>query len=588
MKPRLRPFVIAVAISLLCSTGLWAQGVTISAPDSTTIVVDAGEVATRVVVLQNDSESDISVRLIPSMPSGWTMLIPPPRQILRAGSRRHQLISFQVPHGTPAGTYQMVVVLESGGAPALNVRVEVKAAYSLAGEWIEASEFVRAGDRISSILTLTNTGNADAQWNLRARSSLGYTPELIPSTLFMEKGTSQQVIVGVGTGGDITSRLTHSLTVFIAREGQVLQEAKSFSFTTEILPTRQGSISFEEGLLPVSLSFSASQEEGSNPSQIELSLPKTQAGSKSYEGLIRVPDVRKSSAFALPDRYSLRVASPGFELLIGDHTYSATPLLESGSLGFGGGLKLHRENVSFGGYVQQSRHVFPKRQQVAAFLRYHIAPALSVEANVISKRAFEEGDAVSIGAQVSPGESVIRAEYARGKFGGRDGQAFHVDANSSFGQSSISAQFESASASFLGSIQNTEGASTSFTFGVSSWLKLQGQARTRKRYYDLAGGLRATQTTTSARGGLVLTASKENTRVTAAFSVLQKVNDNTLSNLNRRETSLEARLGLNRRQTGLNLSVSGGRTKDLVSPDPDPYRSATASVFATSSDQAIA
>ncbi|MCH7944449.1 MAG: arginase family protein, partial [Armatimonadetes bacterium] len=127
--------------------------------------VDAGEVATRVVVLQNDSESDISVRLIPSMPSGWTMLIPPPRQILRAGSRRHQLISFQVPHGTPAGTYQMVVALESGGAPALNVRVKVKVAYSLAGEWIEASEFVRAGDRISSILTLTNTGNADAQWN---------------------------------------------------------------------------------------------------------------------------------------------------------------------------------------------------------------------------------------------------------------------------------------------------------------------------------------------------------------------------------------------------------------------------------------
>ena len=66
-----------------------------------------------------------------------------------------------------------------------------------------------------------------------------------------------------------------------------------------------------------------------------------------------------------------------------------------------------------------------------------------------------------------------------------------------------------------------------------------------------------------------------------ALSVLQKVNDNTLSNLNRRETSLEARFGLNHRRTGLNLSVSGGRTKDPVSPDLDPYRSATASVFAT-------
>ena len=77
---------------------------------------------------------------------------------------------------------------------------------------------------------------------------------------------------------------------------------------------------------------------------------------------------------------------------------------------------------------------------------------------MISKQTFEEGDAVSIAAQASPGESVIRAEYARGRFGGKDGQAFHIDANSSFGQSNISAQFENASASFLGSIQNTEGA----------------------------------------------------------------------------------------------------------------------------------
>ncbi len=362
MKPRLRPFVIAAAISLTCSTGLRAQGITISAPDSTSIAVDAGEVATKVVVLQNDSDSDISVRLTPSMPFGWAMLIPPPRQILRAGSRHHQLISFQVPHGTPAGTYQMVLALESGGASALNVLVEVRAAYSLAGEWIEASEFVRAGDRISSILTLTNTGNADAQWILRARSSLDYTPELTLSTLYLEKGTSRQVNVGVGTGEDVINRLTHSLTVVVVREGQDPQEAKSFSLTTEILPTRQRSISFEEGILPVRLSFSASQEEGSTTSQVELSMQETQAGSKSYEGLIRVPDVRNASAFALPDRYSLRVASPGFELLIGDHAYSATPLLESGSFGFGGGLKLHHENVSFGGYAQQSRHVFPKRQ----------------------------------------------------------------------------------------------------------------------------------------------------------------------------------------------------------------------------------
>ena len=571
-------------------TAVAQDGVRVSWSGEAAVSVEAGGVGTRLVQIVNGSDEATVTRLIAKMPSGWTLLIPPPNVNIAGGGRASQLVSFQVPASTNAGEYEVELLAEGFSENSATLTVRVLSSLSIQAEWIETQPFVRAGGGIKALFSVTNDGNAPVVVQFSGRSSLEYGVQTSPNELSLSVGEAKQVEVSVATQEDISGRLTHSLVVEAAIEGSIEGAGTvpplSISFVSDILPVKQAITKNREGVLPVRLGFSASTEEGRQAGQIELDLPQTKVGNKLYEALVRIPDIRDASVFAYSDQYTFRMSTPFTTIRLGDHQFSSTDLLESGSLGFGAGVEVNRAKISSGIFAQQSRKTFPERQQAGAFVHFRPRPSIQLEANVLAKRSYEEGTLFSVAAELRPGTTNLRAEYAMGWSDSavgnkqRRGEAIELAASSTYKNSSFSANADWANDAFLGTIQNTRGGSGAFTLTLTEWLRLHGQSQIRQRFYDLNSGSTAQQTSATTQAGITLTNTGIN-RAFLTFSTTKQINENTLSALKRDDLAFELRAGYNRRRMGLSSTVVRGQAEDGLQETLKPYYSGAATVFSS-------
>jgi len=578
--------------AVICAGLLWCglgkakaqDAVFVSVSDTSSILVEPGSVGTRLVRISNPTEAPLESRLVLNMPSGWSLLIPPPAFSLAPGKAINQLFSFQVPVSTIAGQYSVGIAIEDHRESEAILPVDVLPAYAFRTEWIENQEFARAGRPISGKLSVVNTGNAPLDLAIRGRSSLGYQVDLSTSELQLSVGETRLVDATVYSRDDIVNRQSHSLVLELDRTKSSDDKPLIASFITDIIPVKKAFSANREGMLPARLSFSGTTEDGRRAGQIELALPETAIGLRRYEALIRVPDVRDASVFASSDQYYLKITTPQSTIRLGDQVYGSTDLLETGSLGFGAGVEVNRTRISAGGFAQRSRKIYPERQQAGAFVHVRPLPELQLEANVLAKRSYEAGESMSFAVEASPLGNLLRAEYALGWFdsnsGRQSGRAYSVSGSTGYKKSSLSANYESADAHFLGAIQNTKSGSGAFTLQLRSWLRVHGQARARKRFYDLLGGERADQTTATAQTGVTFTRSAAS-RSFAAITVIKQLSDNTLSALQRDDTALQLRLGTNWRRAGFGSTLVRGQAEDGLRPDLKAYFSGSGTAYAT-------
>lgn len=546
--------------------------------DEAVLTVQPGSVGSRPVRIINEGAQALAVRLQLALPPGWSVLIPPPGTTVEPGAATSQLISFRVPPAAPSGRYQVRIDPQQTSRAQLVWEIEVAPAHAVEGEWVEVAPLVRAGSRIEATLRVQNTGNAHAQWTIRGRSSLQYPVDVTPARVELDPGESASVRLVVSTRDDIMTRLNHVLAVDIEHpEGAHAR----LSTSTDLTPSRTAGTKRAEGTLPATLSLIGLHEGGRQAGQVEVRIPETALQGRVYELLIRTPDARRSSTFSLPDRYALRVAAQGWEIKAGDHAWEASNLLETGSLGTGVGGRYGGDRFAFGGYVQQSRQVFPERQQAHAFVSMRAREDLTVTAAGLLKRQFEQGESASVEMVYEPGAQYLRAEVATGQFGDRTGQALQGEVRLEHGWVSLSAQAEMADQAFLGPIQGSRGAAlqTQIRFGSSvRWIT---QARARQRTYDLTGNTTASQTWSTARSGLTWQHSGVRQRVSLTLSLIGQRNENTLTDLLREEGSAEARLTWNRRRLGLNTAYNRGQARDPLRPGLSGNSSIQGSVFGT-------
>jgi len=571
--------------------------------DSTRMFLAPGAVGTRQVVLRNDGVRIIKGRMQPDLPEGWTMLIPPPAVTLEPDASQGQLISFQIPRATSAGSYEVQIrfsfeatysSLDDSSAAresfshsqSLRWQVNVTERFDVSVEWIEQTPVIRAGAKISGSLRITNSGNTTSLWRISSRSSLGYNVRSSPEIVELLEGESALVDVSVSSGRDISTRLDHALAVeiFSASDGEErpskddLKPSARLSMITEMIPgLNRGAIS-REGKLPASLTLSGVTEAGDQAGQVEFRIDETNVKDVLVTALIRTPDIRRTSSISSPDKYSLRLAKASWEILLGDQSYGLSDLLEPGTLGFGAGARGRKGKWTAGGFAQQSRKVFPARQQVGAVIGFKPVPTFSIEANALAKRQFEEGNLASFAAEYQPGSQYMRAEVAVGEFEGKTGRAAEAEVSLEKGPLSTSIQAETADRNFRGAIRSTEGLRGSATIRALTWLRIQGQYRGRRRFYDTTNG-DATQSTTTARLGLTATMNRDRFRAYVTMTGENQRNTNTLTQLNRELLSAQLRFGFNKRRLGMNGSVERGQSQDPLSPSLSPFHRITSSIF---------
>lgn len=546
--------------------------------DEVPLILEPGAVGSRPIHMFNGGNTPVSVRLRLDLPTGWSVLIPPPSVVVPAGARQTQLLTFTVPSNAATGSYDILLSTDADGVNQLVLPVEVPARPRIVAEWMDRPELVRAGSRIEGTLRLTNSGNATTVWEVAARSSLALPVRADPAFLELEAGQSGSVRVTVDTNDEITSRLTHVASVSVAARGHQAAPLQ-VTLTTDLYPSRVASRQRSEGSLPASLTTTAMAEDGARAGQIELRIPESQVKGHFVEALVRVPDARQQSTFSQPDQYSLRVATLDWSLKMGDHNWDATDLLEVGSLGFGVGGAYRVSRIEGGGFVQRSRRVFPEQQQAFAFVSASVRDNLTVGMNALAKRSYEEGESASLDVAWEPGNQFIRAEVAQGWYGSEAGQAAHLNMILQHGRSLMTLQAEAADDGFLGAIRGARGGSMSTRVDVLEGVRWTTQARVRERRYNLGARGRATQTFGTGRTALTLLRSRDRYRATWTVTAQRQLNDNTLTDLKREESALESRVTLNRRRLGVNALLRRGQSKDPVNANQDPYLATQLSLF---------
>jgi len=578
------------------------EGIRVSIPDTSTVLVEAGGVASRMIKMENTSSQVVDSRLVVELPAGWTVLIPPPRRTLNPGQSVLQLISIQIPASTLAGVFNAAVFAEGYSSEKTTAQIRVAERVQVESTWTQTQEFVRAGATVEGRLSVVNRGNSAISLEVRARSSLNYRISIRPNTFALGPGESKEVGIEALTLEDVSGKLTHSLVAEVHRaspsatpgldegldtstgeevEAGVIQTA---TYIATILPVKRALNADKTGMIPAYLTLFGGIKKGRATGQVTLDVPEVLVGKRRYTALLRAPDASNASEFADTDQFSLRIRSAKTDVKLGDHTFRLTDLLESGSQGMGGQVEYVTPRVTFGGYGRNSRTVFPGQRLAAGYVHYRAANTLTLEVNGMHKDTFEKGNAFSVAAELTPGETEIRTEIAAGLFDtatGREwGRAIDLSGRTAYKNSRASLSYEEADAQFLGAIQHGRAGSGSVILALRPWLRLDGQAYTQQRFYDLAGGQTAKQTNTTGKTGITATRTGV-TRSFVSLTYINQTNDNTLSTRRRKDEAVELKVGINRRALGLSGTLVSGQTKDEFRPNLDRYISSVATLYAT-------
>ncbi|MEQ9105134.1 MAG: LysM peptidoglycan-binding domain-containing protein [Rhodothermales bacterium] len=544
----------------------------------------AGRVASVLLRLVNEGPRDRTVRLSPELPDGWSLLIPLSSVRVEAGGAATQLVSIQIPGNALSGdwTVAFTPVAEDpadaqAGAPShsLTVRVAAEAAISVA--FIDAPERIRAGGVWEGTFAVENTGNTAILVSASATSTLSYGVSVSAPSFPLAPGERKRLDVEVRSRDDLVNEVTHVTSVQVQVAGT--ERVARASASTTIVPVRRSRPVEREGMLPLYLTTRGAWDGGSTHGQIELALPEAPVGRAVVSALVRVPDVRSSSTVGERDVFSASIQGPRLGVRLGDAAYTTTDLLDNSSIGTGAEVTWSTLRWDTGVFAARGRHVFPVADRAGGFLHFRPMSRVTLEANVLSRRQFEEGDALSLALDWRPVDgTTIRAEAASGSYdAGRD-QAAQVSALGSVGRSTFSLRAEKAGANFLGGIQNTERVQGGFSFTSAGWFRAQFQGQMQRRFFDVGSPDPAVLSTSSVRGGVGGTWSTDGRQFRAMVYGQQQARQFTASGLDRTERRGELQLGYNQRRAGATATIQAGRAEDLAL-EMDPFWTAYGSAF---------
>jgi hypothetical protein len=132
--------------------------------------------------------------------------------------------------------------------------------------------------------------------------------------------------------------------------------------------------------LPTDIKLRAANSDGVSPIEAFGRGLLRDGGSTSMDFLIRGPAAR-NTAFGEQDEYRLGFASKSWRARFGDQIFMLSPLVSSGTEGFGAGADGTRGMVSGGAYAQQYRRIAGQPREAGAFVGIRPLPSTALTFN---------------------------------------------------------------------------------------------------------------------------------------------------------------------------------------------------------------
>jgi hypothetical protein len=356
------------------------------------IETDPGKIVSTSVLVSNTSAVEKKFTDSLELPQGWQVIVPTGQGFeVEGGTRTLRFISFRVPSSAPAGQYRMAYSVRCAAEPSVQatetLTVDVLSFCALEMSVEEKPENVIAGESYKAVFKVVNRGNAATGIRIDMKSVPLYQMELSPHDATLMPGASQSFVLTVKTDDKMHSAGTNVIslraTASDVRKGAVYIDR---SFAVRLFAKMTGT--YDPYIrIPTQVSFLNLRDQSRGGLQWALSGggKLDDDGKKQIDYLFRSPDLQRISTYGLRDEYRVRYSDPNSTIMLGDHVYYLSPLLENFLYGRGAGAAFRKKRLEYGGYVMSSRWVQPAQNETALFAGYRFNDNLALRGNYLSK-----------------------------------------------------------------------------------------------------------------------------------------------------------------------------------------------------------
>jgi len=365
-----------------------------------------GNVLAASIVVANTGRAPVTLKGTLILPKGWRPVLREPGFTLKAGQSDTRLVSFSLPRQTAAGRYEVRYHLtdasDSSKAADAVIEVVVRAVRHIDAQVLRVPRFVIAGRDYAVLFHVSNSGNITGRVRLTVKNSDDFRVRLDSTRLWLGPRESRTVTALVMTRADLPGKIVNTLELYATLAGDSTVSARVSSVIDVIPQVEDVKDRYLE--VPLQASVRAAGEADRIGAQVEVlgSGVLNETRTSHVELMLRTPDIQSQSSLALRDEYRIHYRSSHAEAVVGDYSYSLSPLTELSRFAFGGGGSVTLAGITAGGYVNRSRFFAPHQQQAAGFLNVEPIEGYRVGVNYLRKKDLQESGITTVRGVFNP------------------------------------------------------------------------------------------------------------------------------------------------------------------------------------------
>ena len=388
-------------------------------PDSVT--ARPGTSLTLRVRLANDADRARTVALTPVLPAQWRLLAPVDSVTLGPGQQRLRLVGVSVPAGLAAGPRRVALRAQGaeGSADTAAVTVQVPVVRRARVRVQDAPRRSAGGRTYRATVEIVNRGNQAVRFVLSGGATPSAPVSFRPRADSLRPGGRRRVEAVVEPGP-----LPDAVEQQLAVRARLSPWDTTLTARTAVSLVPRGAA--DAGLLagppyPGTLRLTGFGGAGTPTGQAVFrgSSALGSDGARSLDVLLRTPN-QATRRFGRRSTYRATYTAPSWTVRAGDHTFSRTPLAETGTFGLGGEVRYRGDGWRVGGYGLQTRFGASVRQG-AAYAGGRLHPRVAVLANgVHNDGGRAQGTLGTLQATATPWARArleVEGGYGRGRSG---------------------------------------------------------------------------------------------------------------------------------------------------------------------------
>jgi len=484
---------ISACLVLVCSLPAEESTLQVITPSEDLLESRPRRIVTSGFFVTNWSDREGTFTPEVDLPPGWQLIASDHSIRLGPGEREMSIVSFLIPRTARAGSYTVGYSLRSQdktvSSGQSSIGVHVVPVTKLHLEVLDCPEFVVAGETYDVTAVIVNQGNTSSEIDLNITSHTGFPLEGGKRAFSLPPGESAVFRVGVRTDPGIREVTRERLSI-TARAGNPPGTREQAWCYLEILPRVSGTKSrYRRVPVMAAISYYSEEEDWGRPraqASFSGSGNLSADGTQHVDFAFRGPDLGQNRVLGNRDEYYLNYRYGSHSIVLGDHSYSVSPLTENHRYGRGVRGKVRSDRLEVSGYHMKTRWAEPDEKQTAGKMDLHLGDDSFLGLRYLRKTYPDAGEMLSLEANLHPAEGTgLEMEYGRGLPQGHRNEAYRLKLMTLASWGSYLLRFIHADADYPGYFRNMDFISTSLGLNFSRDFRLDGSFRQERHNLNL-------------------------------------------------------------------------------------------------------